>query len=346
MEIAVYSDVHLYNHHKLLVNSETALNSITFVKNYCVSNGIKMLICAGDFYHTKARAYAPHVIQARLRLKDIQKSGIEHYMIIGNHDMANQNNTMNSIVFAFNEYAKIIPDYFYLDIDNTRIHFMSYTTKLFPHFILSEDKKNVLIAHLDIIGFTMSNGFRSEAGFKMSDLKDFDLVITGHYHKHQVSENIVYTGSTHQTSFGERDQIHGFIVFDTETLKYRLVENTEAPKYKIIEIKKYDDIIDNEVKNNFLRVKILSNKLSNTKLKEILFEKGALSVDLIPLEDAKEIGKYYEKTLSDIPTEIAASYISNLKDIKLDKHKLLSYFNKIEEVANRITEYELVDEEE
>ena len=344
MKILVYSDLHLHNHHGLLVNSETALNNLTFFKEYALENKIKKIINCGDFFHTKAKAYAPHVVQARLRLKDWYKSGLEHYMIIGNHDMSNQNNTMNSIIFVFNEYAKIIPDYFYEDINNTRLHFMSYTSKLFPHFILSEDKKNVLFTHIDIIGFTMSNGFKANVGFKKEDLKKFDLVISGHYHKHQEVGNIIYVGSTHQTSFGERDQKHGFMVFDTDTLTYDFIENISAPRYKLMQIKSYKEIEDISVDNCFLKVKLLTHRMSYSKLKTLLFEKGALSVDILPADDPKEIGKHYDKRLSDVPIEIASAYVNELKGIEHNKNKLIEYFLKIEEVANKIVDFELEEE--
>jgi DNA repair exonuclease SbcCD nuclease subunit len=318
----------------MLVNSETALNNLTYIKQYCLENKIDTVIGAGDFFHTKSKAYAPHVIQARLRLKDWKKAGINHYMIIGNHDMSNQNNTLNSIVFVFSEYATIIPDYYFFDIENTRIHFMSYTKKIFPRFILSEEKKNVLISHLDIQGFTMSNGYQATTGFTVRDLSKFDLVITGHYHKHQVRNNIVYVGSSNQTSFSERDQKHGFLLFDTETLEWELIENNPAPKYKFLNVKEYSDIDEKDVDNNFLRIKLFSHRISTSKLRNYLFDRGALSVDIIPPEDIKEIGKYYNKTISDIPREIAAEYISSLKEVSLNKNNLLKYFDKIEDYVN------------
>ena len=340
MKILIFADLHLHNHYRLIVNSETALDNLVYFKEYAIKNNIDTIICAGDFFHTKAKAYAPHVIQARLRLKDWYKSGLTHYMIVGNHDMSNQTNSMNSIIFAFNEYAKIIPDYFFFDVEDTRIHLMSYTNKLFPHFILSEEKRNVLIAHLDIIGFTLSNGYHSTLGFKKSDLKEFDLVITGHYHKHQKRDNIVYIGSTHQTSFSDCGQDRGFIVFDTDTLEYEFIKNKRAPEYKILSIKKYEDINSCDIYNKFLRIKLLSHRISIIKLKELLFEKGALSVDIIPPENAKEIGKYCDKALSDIPSEIAAAYINSLNNLPYNKQKLLTFFNKIEEITNQVVEFE------
>jgi DNA repair exonuclease SbcCD nuclease subunit len=282
------------------------------------------------------------VVQALLRLKDLQKNNIDHYMLVGNHDMANPNSSMNSILFVFNDYAKIISDYYYIDTENTRIHMLSYTNNYFENFILAEDKKNILIGHLDIIGFVMPNGFVAKSGFRREDFKDFDLVISGHYHKHQVLGNIVYVGSPYQTSVSEREQQHGFVILDTDTLEWKLVEYQEAPKYKMLEVKHLTDIRLEDISNNFVRIKLASHKISKVKLKSHLLELGALSVDIIPPEDVKEIEKYYDsEALSDEPTEIAAAYLNSLKNIKLDKRKLIKYFTKIEEVATNIIDYEI-----
>ena len=43
-----------------------------------------------------------------------------------------------------------------------------------------------------------------------------------------------------------------------------------------------------------------------------LFERGALSVDIIPPEDIKEIEKYYNKDLGDEPSNIATAYLKSL----------------------------------
>ena len=342
MKIILYSDLHIHNHHRLMVNSETALGIISYIKDYAQEHNIKKIICAGDFFHTKSKAYAPHVIQSWLELKEIKKAGLEHYMLIGNHDMAVPNTTMNSILFVFSDYAKIVPDYIFFDTKNTRFHLLSYTNTYFNNFQIDEKKKNVLVGHLDIIGFQMSNGFQAISGFKMDDFEKFDLVLSGHYHKHQQKDNIVYIGSPYQTSFSERHQKKGFIVLDDETLDWEFVESPDAPKYEILEINKITDLPEHKIPNNFLKIKLKNNSISKTKLRNKLTELGAISVDIVAPEDAREIEKYYENELSNDPTELARSYINSLSDLNgYDKRKLVKYFNKIQEVADNITEYEL-----
>jgi len=340
-KVAIYSDLHLYNHHKLLVNSETALNFLTHLKDYCLSNNIDTIVNAGDFFHTKARAYAPHVIQAWLRIKDIYKNKIKQYSLIGNHDMANPNNTMNSIMFTFSDYSKIIPDYYFIDFEKTRIHFLSYTKNMFENFILAEEKKNVLIAHVDIIGFIMPNGFRSTTGFNLEDFKDFDLVISGHYHKHQLKDNVVYVGSPYQTSFAERNQEHGFVLLDVDDITWEFVEYKDSPQYKIVTIKKLADIATFDSQGNFIKVKLINDKINKNKLRDLLFESGAISVDIIPPEDVKEIEKYYDKDLGSNPIDVAIAYLNNFSSLPFEKEYLLKYFDKIEEFANKMTEFEL-----
>lgn len=340
MKILIYADLHIYNHHKMPINSETALGVLDYIKEYSEENNISKIVCAGDFFHTKAKSYAPHVVQAWLRIKDINKLGIDQYLIVGNHDMAMPNTSMNSILFVFSNYSKIIPDYYFEDIGDTRVHFLSYTTVPFDNFIFSKTKKNVLIGHLDVIGFKMSNGYRADSGFKIADFDKFDLVFSGHYHSHQIMENIVYVGSPYQTSFAERDQNKGFIVFDTDSFTWEFVETPSAPKYKIIEIEDIEEI-NEKVSNDFIRIKLANNEISKTKLKEKLFEMGAISVDIVPKEDAHEIQQYYEKDIGDSPSQIAREYLKSLSNKSLEDNMLMNYFEKIQEISGNITEYEV-----
>jgi DNA repair exonuclease SbcCD nuclease subunit len=343
MKIVIYSDLHLYNHHRLLVNSETALNFLSYIKKYALDNSINTIISAGDFFHTKAKAYAPHVVQGWLRVKDMYKSKLKHYMIVGNHDMANPENTMNSILFLYSDYAKIIPDYFWLDTEKTRIHMLSYSISQFDfeNFVLAEDKHNVLVAHLDIVGFMMPNGFKSNTGYKVEDFKMFDLVISGHYHKFQTRDNVIYVGSPYQTSFAEREQPHGFLILDTDTVQWEFIENLSAPKYKVIEVRKIEDIPPSEINGNFVKAKILSRNISKDELRDYLFKLGAISAEVIPPEDVKEIEKYYDKALGNDPIDVASAYLKSLTDLPFENQELMKAFAKIAEVSNNITDYEV-----
>ena len=343
MKVIIYSDLHLYNHHKLLINSETALDFLSFIRDYAQRKQINTLICAGDFFHTKARVYAPHAIQAWLRIKDIYKAGITHYMLVGNHDMSNPNTTMNSILFVYGDYVKIIPDYVFKDFDGTRLHFLSFSQQKFEDFIYAENKKNILIGHLDIMGFIMSNGIPARAGYRVNDFEQFDLVFSGHYHKHQQKKNVTYIGSVFQTSFGERDQEHGFIVLDTETTEWEFIKYRKAPEYKIFDINEAEDLDKLPAKNCFVRVRLRNNQINKFILRDKLFEKGAISVEVIPPEDVKEIETYYNDALSNDPEEIASAYLDSITntDPHLKKDNLLKYFKKIREVSNKIIEYEV-----
>lgn len=341
MKVLIYADLHIHNHYKQAINSETALNFLTYINEYCLENNIKNIFFAGDFFHTKSRAYAPHVIQSYLRIKDIAKNNVSQYMLVGNHDMANNLNSMNSIMFVFSDYAEVVPDYKFFDIENIRFHFLSYTTSILDNvFILSKNKKNILITHLDINGFEVIDGFSEAKGYPQEIFSKFDLVFSGHFHKPQEKNNIIYIGTPYQTSFVEKERDLGFIVFDTDTLKYKRIIYNEAPKYKILEIDSINDIEESCVNNNFLKIKLKSNNINKAELRERIYEYKALSVDIIPYENSMTIEKY-SNNFSDEPIEIAKEYLKSLESVDLDFDILINKFKKIEEVSQKITEYEI-----
>jgi hypothetical protein len=148
-------------------------------------------------------------------------------------------------------------------------------------------------------------------------------------------------GSPYQTTFAERDQPHGFLLLDVDEVKWQFIEYLQSPKYKVVTIKKLTDIENIDTSGNFIKIKLSSDKINKNKLRDLLFESGAISVDIIPPEDVKEIEKYYDKDFNNNPADVAHAYIESLSNLPFEKEKLLKYFNKIEEYANKMTEFEL-----
>ena len=77
-------------------------------------------------------------------------------------------------------------------------------------------------------------GYTSENGYEASYFEGIDFGILGHIHKRQCIKNngvpLVYCGSLIQQDHGENIHGHGYVVWDTETLKYDEVD-VENPGY-------------------------------------------------------------------------------------------------------------------
>lgn len=352
MKIAIFGDLHVYKHASKKIFEDTAIKFVSYLLNYCKKNGIKKVIFLGDWFHVKNKLYVPSFIRSVDVLKGLKNAGIDVTFLIGNHDMPYMNSSDYSIIHSFEPYGKIVPVYDWEDVDGVRFHYLSYTHEL-PDFEIN-GKENILFGHLDVQNFVMDSGFTCKEGFVLSDFKKFKKVFSGHFHKHQIRDNIVYVGSPYQTRYSERYDTKGFVVLETDDLSWEFEIFEDSPKFQeldsenVFNYKEDGTVVFNDLKNiegNFIRVKTYKNNTDLSKIKEQLLEAGAESVDFIfEDENEDELNVIHDLTLGSMK-DIADSYWTMLNDSegfeksikqlidskKLDKSYFMNVFQEIED---------------
>jgi hypothetical protein len=117
-----------------------------------------------------------------------------------------------------------------------------------------------------------------------SILDKANLIISGHFHlrehrKYPNGKSILYLGSPYEMDFGERGQIKGFHILNTETLNVQFIENNNTPKH--IKIKVSDLLTGNIkkeelpelLKNNFIAIDV--DKKMDTQTLDLIISKFA-----------------------------------------------------------------------
>lgn len=343
MKIALFSDLHIYPHFGIAQFEDIAATFLIDFLKYCKENEIKKVIFLGDFFHIKNKLHVTPFIKAVDILRDFKKNDINITFLIGNHDCPQMDSTDFSILHAFKEYGNVVPYYEWEDIGNTRLHYLSYTHEL-PKFEIASKETNILFGHLEISSFQMDGNTICSDGMDTSSFSIFNKVFSGHFHKHQLKDNIVYVGSPYQTRFSERFDDKGFIILDTDTTKWKFVRYEGAPVFKEISVEDIENVDD--LKGNFVRLKTHQNNSELVKIKERLLSEGVETVDFIYESDGtenKEINVVENLSLGSMK-ELASSYWDNIKiselfgsDVKeaLDKNEItkddfMNVFDEIE----------------
>lgn len=187
-------------------------------------------------------------------------------IVAGNHDMLENNqDRMDSITPTFTikgaypniTYADRVLNYKSGYIKDDNVIWALYS--MFDQFAKPNidglrkeypDCKIIGLYHGDIAGAVTDIGRMSEKGINTDDFSECDCVMAGHIHKHQtIKKNgvpIVYAGSVFQHNSGENTTGHGFVVWDLETMKYKLHEVKNLYKTYRFEITSYDDVKNDE----------------------------------------------------------------------------------------------------
>lgn len=154
-------------------------------------------------------------------------------VVMGNHDCYYRN---THAVNALRELADRAEDRFtqvydvvtHVMIDGLPVLYVPWITPATKEAALEAIRRSparVVMGHLELSGFEVSRGRVMEGGMDAAVFKDFELVISGHYHHPSERGNVRYLGAPYEMIWTDHDDPRGFHVFDTDALQLEFVPN-------------------------------------------------------------------------------------------------------------------------
>jgi len=320
MDIGILSDLHFGANKDDNDLLEFQLKSLKYFIKQLIERGIKTIVISGDIFHSKKEVNNKTYNIVKNEFFDVlKKAGFRVDIIPGNHDYFYKNSSDIKSISNLEEFDNItIYDKPTIMKEYNNIGFVPYLAnseekKDFLSFIKTQcTQTKVLIGHFDIAGFVMTKQYVSDSGFNQNVFKDFQSVISGHFHIRQYNGNINYVGSPYQLTWNDAGDVRGMHILDTELGTLDFIPNPEE-MYKKIELTQDTDIKElSETLLNFSNkhVKIISDNVdvSNKLLKNLkdteldlktfnLFEKDVEDVEIDDespdTSDILELATYY-----------------------------------------------------
>ena len=310
---------------------------------YLQQNNIKHCIHLGDLMDR--RKFVSYRILKDFRERFIQPFNhlkINLHILVGNHDIYFRNtNDINSLqellgerhdnIFLYAEAQEVVFDEFPI----LMMPWINPQNEIYSFGMMDETKADIMMSHLEVVGFEMHGGHFSESGFDKSQFKKFDTIFSGHYHKKSDDGQIYYLGTPYQMTWSDYNCPKGFHVFDTETRELTRIVNPQ----KIFEKIYYDDTQENydthdvnQYRNKYIKLIVVNkNDLYKfDKFTDRLFKADCHEVKII--EDFTDLDA---NTVSDDIVEnsqdtmtLLGKYIDDL-DVNLDKTKLKGDISKL-----------------
>jgi len=286
-----------------------------------------VLFHLGDIFHNKFRLERQLFDTVYRKFRDLD---MEKYIILGNHDFYSYHK--DPPMTSFEEIAHVVGHY------HNSFFIEGYTFHCIPYKSSQKEledcinqainnlgpNKNVLLAHIGIIEGVVgasNTHLREEYSLDILHPEKFDLVLLGHYHKHQkIADNVYYIGSPMQLNFGEGGESKGLMVLDTETDKLEFIKNHLSPQFHQFKVNSEKALAKLDLNTrDFYKIELTRNfdQAFLTKIaegKNIIYEGGYNYERNVRLEHTDSI----EDTIT--------SYINlveeSTKNFNLDKAKL------------------------
>ena len=252
------------------------------------------------------------------RLRDM---GITVHTILGNHCVYYKNtNAINSPDLLLGDYdnIRVYDETCTVTIEGTKICFVPWINRENEEDTMEHLKNTdaeIVMGHLELDGFEVTQGMKMEHGMYPKVYKDFKQVFSGHFHHKSTRGNITYLGNPYQMFWNDYADTRGFHLYEPAKNKLRMVKNP----YEIFKKVYYNDV-DKTMKLDYSQFK-------DTFVKVIVEEKK----DYYEFE--KVIDSLYASGVYDI--KIVESLVSEdeVDDVDLEIKDTLTLLNEyIDEV--------------
>lgn len=204
--------------------------------------GVTTVIHLGDLVDKKKNINFETLKHLRNDFLDPLKDYDVH-AIVGNHDIYHKN------ISSTNALRELMSEYGYKIYESaTTITLSDGTNALLIPWInasnyeqtmeaIEHGRSPLVFGHLEIEGCQMGLGHVCLDGMKRQIFKNFEMVMTGHFHHKHSVENIHYLGSPYDWTWADYNDTKGFHIFDTETRDLAFTPN----HFTIFARVEYDD---------------------------------------------------------------------------------------------------------
>lgn len=307
MRILIYTDNHFCSYSSILrsrterfsTRLENQIKSINWAESLVEEYNCEAVIHLGDFFD-KAELNSEELTA----LKDINWSNVQHYFIVGNHEIASSDLVFNSLN-ALSKIGKVINKPSLLSLFGCDIILLPYIAaiekptlkdiidNLYKDTLSTQEVKNrIILSHNDICGIRYGQ-YESKIGFNVKDISNHcNLFINGHLHnQQQVNEKILNLGNLTGQNFSEDAEkySHCAAILDTDTLQIKLINNPVALNFYKLEILDETNLSKLNVCKDYSVISIKTYQSLVNKIKEILSDKAnIICYRIVTIPELKE----------------------------------------------------------
>lgn len=245
-KIAMFTDIHFGKKSNSVLHNQDCLD---FVKWFCAQvtarGDITHVAFLGDWFENRNAVNVMTMHFAHEALKLLNSLNIPVYIIIGNHDLYHRENRKVFSTKVFDEFSnvKMVSELFLME------------DILIAPFLFKHEYKELAtymnvpywLGHFEFRNFVITGSDRRmEHGPDHTQFNKVKYIFSGHFHKRQANDNVIYIGNAFPMDYGDAwDDARGMAVLDTSNDDVDFVDWEDCPKYR--KVKLTDVLSDNPI---------------------------------------------------------------------------------------------------
>lgn len=276
MRIMSIGDLHFGERGDSRKFNSQILDFLNWATGICTEYKIDKIIQLGDWFHHRNKIQVETLTYGIEGAKILSTAvGKENVMVLaGNHDLFYLDRLDVSSISSIDPYVTVIDKP--TVIENIVLTPWVATQEQWEEVVRLGETNKFLFAHLELNGFLVNDNYEMEHGFSHRELRDYELVVTGHYHSMQTKDNILYTGTPYPITMNEANEKHGVVIIDTETDDIQFIEYTGISVISI-NFDEIEKVLEYDPETTSVRIEfpdVLDDESIIEEVRAVLKEKG------------------------------------------------------------------------
>lgn len=239
MKICMFTDIHWGAKNNSLMHNLDCDKYIDWFISKCKKECADIIVFMGDWFENRNAINVATLNASFKGLKKLNDLKIPIYFCIGNHDLYHRESRKEFSTLHFEKFENVN-----LISENIVVDNMAFVPYLFKNEYASaaaflENKRiKYAFGHFEFKNFIITGTDRlMDHGPDHKIFSNQKYIFSGHYHKRQIQDNVIYIGNTFPTNFGDVwDDDRGMCVLDTTLDSVKFFNWDDCPKYRKIKL--------------------------------------------------------------------------------------------------------------
>lgn len=250
MKIAMFTDIHWGAKNNSSVHNQDCMDYVKWFAKKTVAEGAKAIVFMGDWFENRNAINVATLNRSLEGLRILNNLGMPIYFCVGNHDLFHRENRNEFSTYHYTQFENVI-------LVNEPLQVESPVKMMFYPFLFRKEypqvaadieafKPDYVFGHFEFKNFVVTGSDRRiEHGPDHTLFKIPKYLFSGHFHKRQVQDNVIYIGNTFPTNYGDAwDDQRGMCLLSTNTNEVEFIDWKDCPKYRKV---KLSDVLEGKI---------------------------------------------------------------------------------------------------
>ena len=231
-KIGMFSDIHFGAHHNSNQHNQDCIEFIDWFIEQCKVQSVDAIGFLGDWFETRNAINILTLKHSNTALRKLNALGLPIFFIIGNHDLYHRHNREVHSADLFREFENVHIIEEPVKVNDSLLFLPFLFNHEYSQVVNLVNASEYVFGHFEFRNFYLTGSTHvAEHGYHHKLFDGPKHIFSGHYHKRQASDNVIYIGNPFATSYADAgDYQRGCCFLETTTGEVDFVDY-DGPTY-------------------------------------------------------------------------------------------------------------------